>query len=258
MIFLFDLDGTIAFKGEGIEGTIVQSIKDLEARGHHVIFASARPIRDMLPLLTDDFKDNFYIGGNGSIVKRNQNIETSLKIDHSSAVYLKCLIEEYNLDYLVDDEWNYSLKNFNDKESQINDKIDVLKLAKNISINDIQEPIKFVLMNIPSNRFDNIYQDISRLPVEIVKHEGTSSIDITAQNVNKYTTFRSYFPGERYIAFGNDENDLTMLKNAESAIVVGDSLLIENRAYERIPAVSREVADTIAKYGKIIESRILD
>lgn len=167
------------------------------------------------------FKDNFYIGGNGSIVKINQNIEATLKIDHSSVAYLKCLIEEYNLDYLVDDEWNYRLKNFNDKESQINHKIDVLNLAKNISINAIQEPIKFVLMNIPLNRFDNIYQDISRLPVEIVKHEGTSSIDITDQNVNKYTTFRSYFSGERYIAFGNDENDLTIVKKCRKCYCCG-------------------------------------
>lgn len=249
MIVVFDLDGTISFNGTSIERTLIKSIKDLEMKGNQIIFASARPIRDMYPLLKADFEDNFYIGGNGSIIKEGNTIKISRKIDPFSVDYLKNMVEEYHLDYLVDDEWNYSLKNGNDKLAQINEKVDAQNLAENISIENIQNPIKFVLLNIPTNKFETIYQRVKKLSVEIVKHEGTNSIDITAQNVNKYTTFRKYFPDAEYIAFGNDENDVTLLENSKIAVVVGKKLVINKKDYARVASESSEVAEIIDKYG---------
>jgi len=249
LIFLFDLDGTISFDGQSIERSIVESIKELEQKGNEVIFTSARPIRDMLPLLKSNFEDNFYIGGNGSIIKDRHIIKVTKRMDTFSVIYLKELIKKYNLDYLVDDEWNYSLRNRYDRISKINDKIDVLKVARNISINEIQRPIKFTLLNIPLKNYDQIYKKIRKLPVEIMRHEGTYNIDITAKNINKYTIFRKYFPNEKYIAFGNDENDLAMLQNSDVAIVVGNKTLMQNHGFKNIDDTVHQVAEIIVKYG---------
>ncbi|GFO50862.1 hypothetical protein ikelab_01370 [Lactococcus garvieae] len=69
---VFDLDGTIVFNGYEIEANILEKLRQLDEKVK-IIFASARPVRDMLPPL-EDFPDNDLIGGNGSIVRMKQGI----------------------------------------------------------------------------------------------------------------------------------------------------------------------------------------
>jgi len=51
--FVFDLDGTICFKGQPLSASITSALEDCLQHGHDVIFASARPIRDLLPVLPE-------------------------------------------------------------------------------------------------------------------------------------------------------------------------------------------------------------
>ncbi|GBG94686.1 hypothetical protein LFYK43_11450 [Ligilactobacillus salitolerans] len=51
MKFVFDIDGTISFNGQKIEKPIVRAINSISNNGKNAIFASARPIRDLLPLV---------------------------------------------------------------------------------------------------------------------------------------------------------------------------------------------------------------
>ncbi|MEC1535480.1 HAD hydrolase family protein [Bacillus sonorensis] len=51
MNFVFDLDGTICFEGQPVSEHLLMAFEELKAQGHEVIFASARPIRDLLPVL---------------------------------------------------------------------------------------------------------------------------------------------------------------------------------------------------------------
>lgn len=55
MQFVFDLDGTICFKGKPVSDKILDSLAELTKNDHQVIFASAKPIRDMLPVIREDF-----------------------------------------------------------------------------------------------------------------------------------------------------------------------------------------------------------
>ncbi len=48
MNFIFDIDGTICFDGCSIDSSIKQRLFKLRQANHNVIFASARPIRDLL------------------------------------------------------------------------------------------------------------------------------------------------------------------------------------------------------------------
>ena len=49
MNFVFDIDGTTSFNGMVIEPAIEREIYALLRAGHRVVFASARPVRDILP-----------------------------------------------------------------------------------------------------------------------------------------------------------------------------------------------------------------
>lgn len=81
MKFVFDLDGTICFKGQPVSERILKSLEKLEAQGHQVIFASARPIRDLLPVLDKRFHTYPMIGGNGAIVANQCQIISTVHFD---------------------------------------------------------------------------------------------------------------------------------------------------------------------------------
>lgn len=216
MIVIVDLDGTICFDGVKISDELIKALKNLENR-HQIIFSSARPIRDMLPLLSD-FPRNFLIGGNGSIVRNHGKIQVIKAFSNEQIEGLKMLINQQNLDYLMDSDWNYALRNRNDEQANINNKIDAANLAENVDLSNLTSIIKCNLLNLTDY---SLLQKLQDLDFEIVKHEGTKSLDLTVKNVNKYTTFRQFFPSEKYIAFGNDENDIELLKHAKKSIVVG-------------------------------------
>ena len=47
----------------------LQRLFELRQANHNVIFASARPIRDLIPVIPE-FADDTLIGGNGSIISK--------------------------------------------------------------------------------------------------------------------------------------------------------------------------------------------
>ena len=72
--FVFDVDGTLSFDGQTIAAEILASIQALVERGHRIIFASARPIRDLMPIIPG-FKHAQLIGANGALVAQNGRVE---------------------------------------------------------------------------------------------------------------------------------------------------------------------------------------
>lgn len=62
MRFVFDIDGTLCFDGRLIDQTIIDTLLQLQHDGHELIFASARPIRDLLPVLPSVFHQHTLIG----------------------------------------------------------------------------------------------------------------------------------------------------------------------------------------------------
>lgn len=68
MRFVFDIDGTLCFDGRLIDQTIIDTLLQLQHDGHELIFASARPIRDLLPVLPSVFHQHTLIGANGALI----------------------------------------------------------------------------------------------------------------------------------------------------------------------------------------------
>lgn len=248
MIYLFDLDGTLSFNGRIIERPIIEALKKLEAKGNQGVFASARPIRDMIPLL-GDFPSHFLIGGNGSIVRKSGKIEVVSRIPEQSVKFIENWTDENDLDYLIDSDWNYALRNRNDQLAQINNKVDANHLAANVSPSQLKEVIKINLLNLGTDLYSTILEKLKNYPLSLVNHQGSQSIDITAQGINKYTSFRKYFPDTNYIAFGNDENDIELLKHTSQAFVVGSN--------QNITGYGLKVKPTSESLVEQIESLIL-
>lgn len=145
MKYIFDVDGTLSFDGETIAPVINSAIDDLIAAGNEVIFASARPIRDLLPMIPT-FTDQKLIGANGAMISIDQQIRVISQIDLRYYDFLKDLINEFQLDYIVDGSWNYSSRIT--QESFIEKMIDPQNLAKQVTLEEIVEPIKTIFVNL--------------------------------------------------------------------------------------------------------------
>lgn len=221
MKIVFDIDGTICFNGQFIDSNIIKLIQQLENHGHQIIFASARPIRDLLPVLPNIFHQHTLIGGNGSIISQNGQIQVVQSIEAQHFAQIKQLINEYDLDYIVDDSWDYAAHL--DSQNVIYSRLDPLHTAKHIDISTIETPIKVILLNIDAELMPTILQQLSSHQdnLEIIHHSDEFNIDITAKSINKYSALQYLFGSDvQYIAFGNDHNDIAMLNHAQQAFYV--------------------------------------
>jgi Predicted hydrolases of the HAD superfamily len=88
MQYIFDVDGTLSFDGKTISPLINRAIKDLIDADNEVIFASARPIRDLLPMIPS-FTDHKLIGANGAMISLAEEIKVISKIPDKDFMLFK-------------------------------------------------------------------------------------------------------------------------------------------------------------------------
>jgi HAD superfamily hydrolase (TIGR01484 family) len=211
-ILVFDLDGTLVFDGVQIAPELLPILKRLNTQ-HELIFASARPIRDMLPLLSD-FPDNDLIGGNGSMVRQKGRIEVLARLDETSAQQIIKKIETENLDYVIDYDWDYTAKVTADHA--IRQKLDTGHLAENVPCH-FEKISKIITFDAP--------QKVADLFPTALYHADVQELVFTGENINKYSTLKTLIGERAYTAFGNDANDIELLDHAQLAFQIGQAPL---------------------------------
>lgn len=213
MNFIFDLDGTICFKGQPISPEIINALWQLHSADHNIIIASARPIRDIYPVIPEWMRQLNMIGGNGAFIQKEHIIQVTAFDCFSQ---LANIIELHQLAYLADSDWDYAYTG--NVEHPIYQNIDTDRLAKaHDSYATLPSIVKLVLFT----NDEQIIQQVEQLPVEIHLHNNETLIDISPKNINKYSGLQKLGISE-YIAFGNDANDIPMFKHAKESICVGN------------------------------------
>ncbi|MFF2479614.1 HAD-IIB family hydrolase [Paenibacillus sp. NPDC058071] len=247
MKFVFDLDGTICFQGKPLSEQIVGVLDQLALEGHEVIFASARPIRDLLPVLPSHMHQAPMVGGNGGFVYKSGGYVASFQLETAVADRIVDLLNEYAAEHLIDSLWNYSYSG--DPEHPIRKNLDPKYRAKNVRIEELEEIVKVVVLS--SRDQLKLLSELEKLPVKMYKHGTEDIIDISPAGINKWSGLQALGlqPGE-YIAFGNDANDIPMFQHALRSVCVGDHAELREMASESI--VSGE-SDVIRKINEIIE-----
>ncbi|MEO4052309.1 HAD-IIB family hydrolase [Solibacillus sp. CAU 1738] len=216
MIFVFDLDGTICFKGRPLTEEICAALDMCTIHGHEVVFASARPIRDMLPVLPKRYYHYRMVGGNGAFTFVKGDVQLQ-SFSEQTIAELKTIIEKYNLQYLIDSDWDYS---FTGEESHpIYQNLDPLKTATNKPLTELHSISKAVLFT----NNEEIKEHLKKLPVTLYEHGDEGLIDISPQNVHKVAGLqRLGIEPNTYIAFGNDQNDQELFQHAHYSVCVGN------------------------------------
>ena len=159
MIFVMDVDGTICFNGMYIEEPLRKEIKNIATK-HQVIFASARPIRDLLPVV-QGFENHTLIGGNGSIISQDNQISVVKSISEAPFNHIKALIHKYNLQYIADDSFDYAANV--SPENAIFKQLDPAHLANRLTIEDVEKPIKVILIDLDEQLFELVQQELKNM-----------------------------------------------------------------------------------------------
>lgn len=239
MKFVFDIDGTICFDGTTIDKSICQSFEELLDANHDIIFASARPIRDLLPVIPEQFRHGVMVGGNGAYIFEQGKV----KVEYFQYEILKKLLtitQSNQLTYLADSDWDYAFTG--DIEHPIYRNIEKT-MAKNREIAELQQICKLVLFH-PTQE---VLQEISTLPISVINYKNENAIDITPLGVDKVKGLHK-LKIDQFIAFGNDSNDQCLFENAIHSVCIGD------HDVKRYATETISKADIPATIRKIIEN----
>lgn len=220
MKFVFDLDGTICFKGQPVSEKLLIALEKLVGQGHEIIFASARPIRDLLPILHERFHPYPMIGGNGSMVAIKGQTISTVSFDEETLANIIDLVKGNNVSYLIDGDWDYAYTG--PSTHPILNNLDPQRRAKNVKLDELESILKILMLT--SDNMKAIHKQLSKLDVVIHSHGNERVLDISPSGINKWSGLQKLGVQEgEYIAFGNDANDITMFQHAMYSIMIGES-----------------------------------
>ncbi|MGN7479387.1 HAD-IIB family hydrolase [Solibacillus silvestris] len=237
MNFVFDIDGTLCFDGKTIEQPIIEALHKISNDGHTVIFASARPIRDLVPVLPESFKRGKLIGGNGCFISDHEHI-TAHTFTPELMTQLHTIINEHKLTYLADGKWDYTFTGNIEHPIYKNINQDT---AKNLKIGALQEICKLVLFE----PHEALLDELSKLPLCVTAYKNENAIDISPFGINKVYGLEK-LQVEDFIAFGNDSNDQCMFEKARFSVCIGQN---EVQKYASVTIKKEEVARMIVELG---------
>ncbi len=216
----FDLDGTICFKGQPVSESLLVALEKLVEDGHELIFASARPIRDILPVLPKRFHHYPMVGGNGSLVARNGEILSAVSFSEETLAEILAIINNNQVSYLIDGEWDYAYTG--PANHPILKNLDTQNRAENVPLNQLQSIVKILLL-APSN-VNVMEEKLKTLDVVVNKHGDEGIIDISPSGIGKWHGLQKLgVEASKYIAFGNDVNDIAMFQHALHTVMVGEN-----------------------------------
>ncbi|WP_028546970.1 HAD-IIB family hydrolase [Paenibacillus taiwanensis] len=219
MNFIFDIDGTICFKGEPVSQPIQDALFKLREQGHVVGFASARPCRDMLPVLNKQLHDCLMIGANGAMTYYKHELVQLHSIPPSILEELISISGAYKASYLIDLAWDYHYTG--DQNHPFLAKVDPEGRAASVNLTPETKAAKFLVTSCTEPAA--LHQALTALPISIHHHSDEEIVDITAEGVDKMAALRQFGIEEgQFICFGNDTNDLPMFLHAAYSVMIGD------------------------------------
>lgn len=240
--YVFDLDGTICFQGKPLSLEIIKALDELSLQGNEVIFASARPIRDILPILPPHMHSYPMVGGNGAIVANNSRIISTVHFDDNVREEILALIKFHSLDYLIDGEWDYSYTG--SENHPIRRNVDPQMRANNVTVATINNIIKIVLLDITNH--PTVLEKLQALPIVVHKHGNENILDISPTGIDKWNGLQKLGLEDRtFIAFGNDANDMTMFQHAYKSIMIGHHQELANYASQQCLADENHIVQKI-------------
>lgn len=221
-IYVFDLDGTIVINNKKVNELIINQLKKLQDNGASIIFATSRALRGIKQVIPNNFLANSLILCNGAFSYSDNKIIHSDYIVKDVCDNIVKLLEENNIEFYV--ELGDSLyipyyvthPFFSILKSEANEE----KVFYNY--HDVKyAPIYKIA--IVENMPDYLQYSIESSENVLFYRHADTSADIVSKNCSKWNMLKKLLLDTndyRVIAFGNDNNDIELLRNADLSIAV--------------------------------------
>ena len=244
---IFDIDGTLSSHGKPVDASIARSIEALRA-DREIVFASARPIRDILPLLPETLHDALIVGCNGGMIWQNDTFHHIDFFDPADVASILAYLKSHRLPYLLDGSWHYS---FSVQTHPFHDYVDSLSGHKVSEADLLSEGVTKIL--VLDEQYETMYDFLSSHAIQYSSayHQKDRFYDLTPNQSNKYIALSEHgIDFSSVAAFGNDANDFMMLDHAQVAVFVGEESIFGNADYyctiEEMPTVIEGISTVIA------------
>ncbi|QTF10104.1 HAD-IIB family hydrolase [Brenneria izadpanahii] len=241
--YVFDLDGTIVENGKPIKNVIARKIEWV-SNNNKIIFASARPVRDMLPLIPDYLQNCLMVGCNGGMVWQNKKFIFSNFFDPNFSDKIVTFLRKENIPYILDSDWSYSVSQKHH---------DFHAYIRTLSDDEVAEDTlletgvsKILILDGASRKAVDDFLSMNGYKFNIHHHKSDNLFDITPQKENKYLALaRLGLDFNKVVAFGNDANDFAMLDNAQTSVFIGSASDYPNADYycttDNIPSLLQQL-----------------
>ncbi|MFF8729413.1 HAD hydrolase family protein [Streptomyces sp. NPDC015171] len=238
---VFDIDGTLCFDGRTIDDRILAAIDACERDGCQLVFASARPVRDLLPVLDGAFPTATLIGGNGSLVSVDGTVRARAAFGPVELGALMEAVERYEATYLADGPWDYAYTG--PASHPILGRVDQGGLARRVDLAQLDQVVK--LLVVGASDLAGVADAGRGLGLMVNHHLEEAVVDFAPAATTKWEALVSLGISE-YVAFGNDINDVELLRGAERAVRVGAHPSLVDVAHVTVPADPESVAAEIS------------
>ena len=252
-LIVLDLDGTTLRNDKTVSENTINTLLDVRERGNTILFATARPPRDAYKYVPEALRNNPIICYNGAAVVSSNNLDVIYEKQIAKKDVLKILdvCERFGYNQLSIEVNDTLYSNFDttpffgNARNEIKDLRQMeYKSAYKVIICS-EKPIDEKILKLFPQTVKGVVTDKKTL-CQIMNAESSKWVAINSLvdkiGINK----------ENIIAFGDDVNDLEMIKNAGIGVAMGN-------AEEQLKKIANYITDTNVNDGvaKFLKDKIL-
>ena len=245
-----DIDGTLLRSDHSISDALISKLAYLNKADMNVVLISARPICSVLQIAKLIGLGGSMIALNGALIgddKKNILLRKSISEDAIQLIF--DLIKSHpSLTWNVYSGYHWYVAEVNEL---IQNEINIIgfnpdRIERDLYI-DSAEKILIMGHDLELKRFkNNIQNDLPFLTYSISK---PGYLEITASQTNKYNALRSYanfynVPLDKFIAFGDGENDIEMIQKCGLGVAMGNATQSLKDAADQIIGTNDEESIT--------------
>ncbi|MGM0921871.1 MAG: Cof-type HAD-IIB family hydrolase [Bacillota bacterium] len=259
-LIALDLDGTLLKDDKTISPYSKEIIKKAKEAGHIVCISTGRPYRASSMYYEELELDTPIVNFNGAFVHHPKDdqwgsFHTTLSLEVVKQIVEVC--EKHNVNNILAEVMDHVYFHYHDEKL-----LDIFTMnTSDITVGDLRknlgDDVTSILIHASEEEVDNIRSYLSDVHAELVDHRRWAApwhvIEIIKHGMNKAVGLKkiadSYnIPAERIIAFGDEDNDLEMLKYAGQGVAMGNAIPELKKVADRETKTNEE--DGIAIYLK--------
>lgn len=222
-LIILDLDGTLLKNDKTVSEENIKALIHFKEKGNKILFATARPPRDAYKYVPENLRDNPIICYNGAcIIDKDKNVLYQNQIDRKSVMEFIKIAKNMRYSDLCLEINDILYSNFDTKDFFGKAKTNIVDLEKL----EFEYAYKIIICSKEKINKD-LLEKIPRSIKGIITDNGTLCQAINSE-VSKWTSIQYLIEKLNIkkndtIAFGDDYNDIEMIKNCGIGVAMGNA-----------------------------------